>query len=947
MKPIVDFAVRRPRLVVGVWVALVAMLGLVGLRIEDQLHLTNPTVPGSSSARTQAVVAEQFGDESALVAELGGPPAQLQAAGPRIARELARIPHVSVVSPWISGISPALRPDPSKAILLLGIRQPFERVAQDVVPVIRERLERTSPAAIEHHVTGYADIAGGIEQQTFAALRTAELIAGPLLFIILLLVFRSPIAAAVPLFLGISSVASGRGLLAGLNAEVLPLDAAALSLVSMFGLALGVDYSLLLVSRFREQLADGEAPADAARLSSQTAGRTILVAGLALALGMIAGYFVAPNRLLSSGNIGGLVAVVISVAGAIAVLPALLTLLGDRVNRFQFGTSWGRRGGLAGLAWRAVSRPLLAAGLVLIALLALCIPAIGLKVAPPSDGSLARESGQLADLRAIGTELGSGWITPYEVIVRARNGLVTDPRILSAMAGWEARLERDPAVAAAMGPQSIYGGQGPPSRRTSFATDAEINLELLRAAPPPERAAAAIALNLDRGGTALRMQVIKRAGFSPLLADNDAAIPGDPLRQRLTAEAHALEASTGTDIFVGGPPADLQDFASTSQDRLPVLVAVLSLVTFLILLVAIRSLAVALIAVLLNILTVGAALGLLVIGFQDTGLLAEAGPLDAIIVPAVIAIAFGLAIDYEVFLLARVREEMAIAGDADLGLHNALAKTAGIITGAAAIMCGVFIAFATASIVNLREYGVGLTVAVLIDATIVRLVLLPATIRLLGPRAWWIPDWLDRLIGRWHLERGAEVDGADDRQDPKQVDRPKEKAMQANGTIFPKALRALLGLAATLAVLWLATGYSRAGEESLGGGTSGRAEASKVKNLDETMNMQITKVKGKRVSAKGRAVGSVAGKGSFKLVLSNGSRATATFYGHNSHGTISGTGVASYRVDGAISYYSGRITSLEGTGRYARASSRGIAFSGSVNRRTYRVKMHLRGQWNV
>lgn len=759
MKPIVNFAVRRPRLVVGLWIVVVAALGFAGLHIEDQLNLTNPTVPGSSSARTQAVVAEQFGDESTLVAELAGPPGQLRASGPRIARALARIPHVSVVSPWVSGTSPALRPNSSTAILLLGIRQPFERVAQDVVPGIRETLNRTSPPGIEHHMTGYADIAGGIEQQTFAALKTAELIAGPLLFLILLLVFRSPIAAAVPLCLGLSSLAIGRGLLVALNAGVLPLDAAALSLASMFGLALGVDYSLLLVSRFREQLATGEAPAEAARRSAEMAGRTILVAGLALAIGMTAGYFVAPNRLLSSGNIGGLTAVLVSVVGAIVALPALLTLLGDRVNRYRFGASWAGRGGLADLAWRMVSRPLLASGLVLLVLLALCSQVVGLKVAPPSDGSLAHESSQLEDLRAIGSRLGSGWITPYEVIVRTRRRLATDPRILAASAAWQDRLERDPSVVAAMGPKSIYGGQGPPSRQASFASEAEINLELLRAAPPPERAAASIALNLDRGGTALRMEVIKRSGFSPLLSGDDAAIPGDPLRQRLSAQAAELEAGTGAQVFVGGPATDLQDFTSTSQSRLPLLVAVLSLVTFLILLVAIRSLAVALVAVVLNIFTVGAALGVLVLGFQRTGLLADAGPLDAIIVPAVIAIAFGLAIDYEVFLLARVREEMAIAGDPDIGLRRALSKTAGIITGAALIMCGVFIAFATASIVNLREYGVGLTVAVLIDATIVRLVLLPATIRLLGRHAWWIPAWLDRLIGRWHLERGAEAEG--------------------------------------------------------------------------------------------------------------------------------------------------------------------------------------------
>lgn len=743
MQAIAAFAVGRPRLVIGIWIALVVGLGLAGLGIERQLHLSNSVAPGSPSARAQDVAAEQFGEESALVAELGGSPERLQTSGPRIARALARIPHVAVVSPWVSGASPALRPDASEAVLLLGIRGPFEHVAQDTVPAIRETLARVAPPAIEHHVTGYADIAGGIESQTFAALRTAELIAAPLLFIILLLVFRSPIAASVPLCLGLSSVVTGRGLLAGINAELLPLDAAALSLASMFGLALGVDYSLLLVSRFREQLAAGEAPADAACRAAETAGRTILIAGAALAIGMTAGYFVAPNRLLSSGNVGGLAAVVTSVAGAIVALPALLTLLGDRVNRYQLGAGGTDRGRLAGLAWRAVSRPLLACALVLVALLGLCSQVIGLQVAPPSDGSLARDSPQLADLRAVGTRLGDGWIAPYEVIVRARRGLVTDPRILSAMAAWQARLEDDPLVAAAMGPQSVYGGRGPPSRQASFASEAEITLGLLRVAPPPERAAVGMALNLGRG-TALRMEVVRRGGFSAQLADVDAAIPGDPLRRRLSVEARALEASTGTEILVGGPAAALQDFTSVSRDRLPLLVAVLSLCTFLILLLAIRSLAVALIAVVLNVLTVGAALGVLVLGFQDPGLFATASPLDAIIIPAVIAIAFGLAIDYEVFLLARVREEMTITGDADLALRRALAKTAGIITGAAAIMCGVFIAFATASIVNLREYGVGLTAAVLIDATIVRLVLLPAAIRLLGERAWWAPAWLDR-----------------------------------------------------------------------------------------------------------------------------------------------------------------------------------------------------------
>lgn len=163
--------------------------------------------------------------------------------------------------------------------------------------------------------------------------------------------------------------------------------------------------------------------------------------------------------------------------------------------------------------------------------------------------------------------------------------------------------------------------------------------------------------------------------------------------------------------------------------------------------------------------------------------------------------------------------------------------------------------------------------------------------------------------------------------------------MRGNRAIHHMPTRALLGcgllgLLTVLAVLWLA-------------GDAPRAEASRVRSLDETMHMRIKEVKGKRVSARGSATGTVVGKGSFNLVLSNGSHAEATFSGHNSHGTIGGTGVASYRVAGAISYYSGQITSLHGTGRYAHAASRGIRFSGTVNRRTYRVTMHLQGRWHV
>jgi putative drug exporter of the RND superfamily len=751
VKALSSLAVRRPRATLAIWLMMIAGLGFAGLKVEQELHLTKPFVPGSTSAHEQERVSHLFGEESTLVALLDGPQAKLKVSGPEIVDALSRLPHVSVVSPWIPDPPKALHPDPRDALLLIGVDAPYEQVGKKTVPAIRSTLNRLSPRSVEHHLSGYPDLAAAVERETFAALKQAELIAAALLFILLLFVFRGPVAAAVPLFLGISSVVGTRGLLVGLNA-LSPLDAAALSLASMFGLALGVDYSLLLVSRFREQLQGGEGVDEAALSASATAGRTVVVAGCALGASMTAAYFVAPNHVLSSGSIGGLCAVGMSLIGTMLALPALLSLLGSRINLWQFG----RRepgNGLATLAWRLIRRPLVCSGLVTVVLLALAAHALTIKVGPPNEASLPSSSAEVRDLKAMGTRLGGGWTTPYEVIIRARKGLVTDPRILSAMAAWEARLEGERSVAGVIGPQEVYGGQGPPSTRDSFSSEAEIELELLREAPPEQRGAVNMAVNTHRGGTALRMVVVERTGSAPTLAADPATKPGDPLRQALTEQARGLEAQTRTQISVGGPAAVLQDFTTSSQHSLPKLILVLSLVTFLMLLIVMRSVPMALAAVALNVLTVGSTLGILVLVFQDGGLLGvEPGQLDGVITPAVISVAFGLAIDYEVFLLARLREGYAISNDIDESLRYALKRTAPVITGAALIMCGVFVAFASTRLANLREYGVGLTVAVLLDATIVRLVLLPTVIRMLARRAWWIPGWLDRLILRWHLE---------------------------------------------------------------------------------------------------------------------------------------------------------------------------------------------------
>jgi RND superfamily putative drug exporter len=770
MTSIVELAVRRPRLILGVWLVLVGGLGLAGARIESQLHLTNPVVPGTSSAYAQDQAARLFGAESAFVVLLDGRAKDLNAAGPGIVEALARIPNVSVVSPWIPGGPRNLRPSSEAAVVVLGVHESFERAGNQTAPRIRATLARATPPTIGHHLAGYPEITAAIRRDAFTGLKQAELIAALLLGIMLLLVFRGPVAAGVPLFLGLSTVAGARGLLAGLNAAVLPLDVTALSLASMFGLALGVDYSLLLVSRFREQLEVGEQPADAARTAANTAGHTVLVAGFALAVALSALYCVAPEDVTSSASLGGLAAVLMSVVGAEVALPAVLTLLGTGVNRWQFGRITSSESTLGSIAWRMIRHPVRVAVPALILLLALCTQSFAIKLSPPHDTSLPQGSRVLADVHAIDQRLGSGWVTPYEVIIRARHGLVTDPRILYAMSSWQGSLEKSPSVAAVVGPQTVYGGEGPPNASGSFASQADMSLELLRDAPPKQRGAISMAINLNRGGTALRMVVIERTHTSASLSADRAALPGDPLRKRLSREAAELEQKTGTRILIGGPAATLQDFTASDQHLLPVLVALLSAITFLILLMWIRAVPIALAAVGLNVITVAATVGVLVLCFQRPALLGTPDRLGAAVIPGVVAVSFALAIDYEVFLLARVREGIAITGDNDKGLRYALDRTASIITGAAFIMCGVFVAFATAGLADLREYGVGLAVAVIIDATIVRLVLLPTLIRLLGPYGWWLPAWLDRMLGRLHF--------AD-----KEMDRPSQPLQPREATL--------------------------------------------------------------------------------------------------------------------------------------------------------------------
>jgi RND superfamily putative drug exporter len=267
-------------------------------------------------------------------------------------------------------------------------------------------------------------------------------------------------------------------------------------------------------------------------------------------------------------------------------------------------------------------------------------------------------------------------------------------------------------------------------------------LAAIEGAQPQTRTNVTFATNASNGGNTARVIVVPQKGpFDPQSAK---------LRTELERDTDRTANELGSEGIVGGPAVLLDDFDKATTARFPFLVIVLVLVTFLVLLIVFRSPVLAFCAVILNLVTVGAAVGVLIICFQsDPPLLGGPGYLDAIALSGLFAIIFGLSIDYEVFLISRLLEGRALTGTTEGAIRYSLEKTATIITGAAFIMAGVFLAFAISPVTNTRQFGVGLTVAVLLDATVVRLILLPALIRLFGERTWNVPAWLDRILPRF------------------------------------------------------------------------------------------------------------------------------------------------------------------------------------------------------
>ncbi|HWX23716.1 MAG TPA: MMPL family transporter, partial [Vicinamibacteria bacterium] len=609
--------------------------------------------------------------------------------------------------------------------IVVGLEAPGGRL-ETVIPSLREtirsevqRLKGVAPEA-SLLVTGEPAINFDLWRTSTAQCRTAEGRSLPLMLGLLFAAFGSLSAAAIPLLVGVLAVVLVLGAASFLS-RFYPLSILIVNVASMLGLALGIDYALLTVSRFRESSASGMTPEEAAADAGRHAGGTVAVSGIAVIVGFLA-LFLVPLNELRSCALGGLLVVLASVLLATTLVPGLLARLGSGIEAGRLLRARGGRGLEAWKCWaRWVSdRPLRVLAVSLTPLVALAFQGLRLNPKiPRGDDWLPRGMESAEGLRAL-KAMGRGAVVQS---IRVVIELPEDTQALSEE-GWQA-VRR---VEAALGEDARIGRV---RSLGSLAGDRASDLAAIALLP-----SAAKRTYLSEEGDAALLEAIPREGVDP----RDLMTLVRTLRLR---NADALTGLRGARLLVGGLPAFNVDYEDAVLGRFPMIVGSVILGTLVVLFKSFRSVLIPLKAVVLNLLSVAAAFGALVLVFQDgwgSRFLGLKGPVDGIfpiIPPLVFCTVFGLSMDYEVFLVARVREARLAGFDEVAAIAEGLGRTGGLITSAASIMVTVFLAFTLGDVIIVKMLGFTLAVAVVLDATVVRMAVGPALLRLAGAWNWW------------------------------------------------------------------------------------------------------------------------------------------------------------------------------------------------------------------
>ena len=612
----------------------------------------------------------------------------------------------------------------------------------DVVDDVRAGI--VAPAGYSYQLTGYGPITKDSAEQSEKDLQKAELVSLPVVALVLLLVFASLVAAGMPLLVAGLAIPSSLALVY-IVAQQVEMSIFVLNIATMLGLALAIDYSLFIVSRVREELRRRREVGDAVERAIGTAGKAVAFSGLAVAIGLSGlMLFVAPA--IRSIGIAGALVVLSSVVYALTFLPAVLGMLGHRVNalslsglRHRFRPVYDGQEVARSSRWERVAntvmrRPVFFLVPTLTVLLVAGIPFLhleqgvpGAEIYPP--GVESRDA-----YVALQTEFAPGETTPI-VILADVVGSPTDPETIQAFTDYATRLDALPGVDRVESPFTIHD----PATGALLTPD---QVAALYALPEGQRPAGVDALLAQY----VRGQTVRLDAISPLP-------PSRPEATSMIPEIRAIDAGDGITTQVGGSAASGHDFLVSQAERAPYAVGLTLFASGLILFLLFGSVVLPIKAVLMTLLSITASFGAMVWIFQDGNLsgLLNFTPLGYTIAgnPIIMfSVIFGLSMDYEVLLLSRIQEAYRRTGDNTASVAEGLSKTAGVITGAALIMVSVFAAFALADVITIKSIGVGMAIAVFVDATIIRVLLVPATMRLMGRWNWWAPGMLGRFVDR-------------------------------------------------------------------------------------------------------------------------------------------------------------------------------------------------------
>jgi RND superfamily putative drug exporter len=442
--------IGRPRLVIGSWLLVVTVLAIFGRGLDNKLPDRPIFVPGSESKREYEVSVHQFGRNEAIIVMLRGPRFAVRHQGRELAKRLGSMPRTLVVSPWTSPtVIHGLNPAPGVAALLVDVAQTRDEEAVDLVSRVERQVKATIKAPVNASIAGRAPLLASFISAVGRAASAGERIAVPVLLVVLLLVFRSVIAAAIPIVIGGSVVAATRGTV-GLLLGAVNIESFALGVVGMMGLALGVDYALLVVSRFREEVRSGGDVSTALQVTVESTGRAIVPAGAGLVLAMLVAMQVFPNPLVTSVGFVVIVVSLLSVTSAILVVPAMLAVLGTNVDRWSLPRRMHGNGAASRWSQSISRRPSLVFAVVF-ALLACAGWALTLNTGVGNITLLPSDDPGRQQQEAVQQALGPGWVAPIEILMDGRGRPVTEPHRLQALAAFQHQFEGDPAVATVAG----------------------------------------------------------------------------------------------------------------------------------------------------------------------------------------------------------------------------------------------------------------------------------------------------------------------------------------------------------------------------------------------------------------------------------------------------------------------------------------------------------------